>query len=102
MKFSLQLKELKDSVVYYHWSDLDTDRLQILPSSIPAPAQLDWVSFILDFPHPPPPHQTSTETWNKAVQNLPNQTTSMEDNLNGRQPKWKMTLMEDDLHGRWP
>ena len=29
-EISLQLKEFKDSVVYYHWSDLDTDRLHIL------------------------------------------------------------------------
>ena len=26
-------------------------------------------------------------------------TTSMEDNLNGRQPKWKVNSMEDDLIG---
>ena len=25
--------------------------------------------------------------------------TSMEDNINERQPKWKTTSMEDDLHG---
>ena len=24
----------------------------------------------------------------------------MEDHLNGRKPKWKMTYMEDDLNGR--
>ena len=26
----------------------------------------------------------------------------MEDNLNGRQPQWKMTSMEDDFNGRQP
>ena len=26
----------------------------------------------------------------------------MEDNLNGRQPQWKMTSMEYDLNGRQP
>ena len=26
----------------------------------------------------------------------------MEDNQNGRQPKWKMTKMEDDQNGRRP
>ena len=29
-------------------------------------------------------------------------TTSMEDDLNGRQPQWKTTSMEDDLNGRRP
>ena len=58
-----------------------------LPSSIPTPAQLDWVSFIFDFPHPHPPGQVpKLETWNKAVQNYTDQTTSMEDDLNGRRP----------------
>jgi hypothetical protein len=28
--------------------------------------------------------------------------TSLEDDLNGRRPKWKMTSMEDDLNGRQP
>merc|ERR1711888_410140 len=29
-------------------------------------------------------------------------TTKMEDNQNGRQPKWKTTKMEDDQNGRRP
>ena len=37
-----------------------SNRLQLFPSSVPAPAQLDWVSFI---PSSPPPRRTSTETW---------------------------------------
>ena len=28
--------------------------------------------------------------------------TSMKEELNERQPQWKMTSMEDDLNGRWP
>ena len=28
--------------------------------------------------------------------------TSMEDNLNGRQPIWRTTSMEDDINGRQP
>ena len=28
--------------------------------------------------------------------------TSMEDDLNGRQPKWKTTAMEEDLNGSLP
>ena len=27
---------------------------------------------------------------------------SMEDDLNGRRPQWKMTTIEDKLNGRWP
>ena len=26
----------------------------------------------------------------------------MEDNLNGRQPQWKMASLEDNFNGRWP
>ena len=37
--------------------------------------------------------------WQKTI---PNQITSTEDDLNGRQSQWKMTLMEDDLNGRRP
>ena len=66
--------------------------------------------------------QTNIHVWflpssaKKLPKTIPNQTTSMEDDLNGRRPQrkttsmedkfngrrpqWKMTLMEDDLDGR--
>ena len=33
-------------------------------------------------------------------QDLSGKITSMEDNLNGRQPQWKTTSMEENLNGR--
>ena len=35
-------------------------------------------------------------------QDLSGKTTLMENDLNGRRPKWKTTSMEDDLNGRRP
>ena len=38
----------------------------------------------------------------KLRKTIPNQTTSMEDDINGRQPQWKMNSMEDDQNWRLP
>ena len=58
-----------------------------------ASAELDGFSlnFILHT-RPPPAHPPRTS---KILVS-----TNMEDNLNGRQPLWKMTFMEDNINGR--
>ena len=53
-------------------------------------------------PPPPPSHSGDQNKFDwkwkkmKSVQNHP----KWQDDLNGRQPQWKMTSMEDDLNGR--
>ena len=78
-----------------------------------------WTSrwfFIPTFPHPPT--RTSSEIAGNEQNLLFNigrstlveytsvlkkwKTTSMEDNLSGRQPQWKITSVEDDISGKGP
>ena len=69
-------------------------KLEALSSGL---AEVSFI-FIVHQPTNPPPPRESTQTWNKAAKTIPNQTkphqwkiTSMEDNLNGRWPRWKTT-----------
>ena len=85
--------------------------IQILPSSVPASAQLDWVFAKLS-------PSFSTAGLSLALFLIPPlprpgevPKLEMEDDLNGRPPQWKTTSMEDelkttsmedDLYGRRP
>ena len=60
------------------------------------------INFNFDFTNPPPHPRKVPKLEIKWQKTIPNQTTSTEDNLNGRQPQWKTTSMEDDFNGRQP
>ena len=59
------------------------------------------ISFIFVLTDPPPPRKVP-KLEIKLPKTIPNQTISIEDDLNGRRPQWKTTSMEEDLNGRQP
>ena len=64
-------------------------------------AKISFTGFIVP---PPPLHPTRKvpKLEIKLRKTIPNQTTSMEDDINGRQPQWKMNSMEDDQNWSLP
>ena len=71
----------------YHFKDMEI----VLPSSAQA-----VVSCIFDFSHPPPIGKVP-----KLEIKLP-KTNTKPNSINGRRPQWKTTSMEDNLNGRQP
>ena len=69
----------------------------IIASSDPIQA-LDEISCIV---YSPPPSPETTKTGNFRYMYIPNilKTNSMEDNLNGRQPQWKIASMGKKVNG---
>jgi len=61
------------------------------------------ISFNFDFtppPHPQKKHGKLPKLEKKLPNTIPNRTTSMEDNINGRGSQWKTISMEDNINRR--
>ena len=75
---------------------------KLSPSKASASASVDISCYFLFFPPPPTPGKYQNSIFLLYICIPQWKTTSMENELNGRQPQRKMTSMEDVLNGRLP
>ena len=81
--------------IYSIFAKLTKPKLEALASGLAE------VSFLFVV-HPTLPPGKVPKLEIKLPKTMPNQTTSIEDDLNGRKPQWKTSSMEENLNGIYP